>query len=219
MNLLDKIGYALYGNCCMLCGDVLDIESEHEVCGECDMLLRSHLQNQAIVINDISISADKFLFSYNNKLLRHLVLEMKDDPLKKYCSYFARIASECIEKDPAFSDFDIVTYCPRKPSKARIIGYDHSCLFAEYISRFTGKSFMQLLKRREGGKEQKKVKRINDRIENIQNKFYFNNECNCKGKTVLMVDDIITSGSTAKECARILKKAGAARVLALFILD
>lgn len=219
MKLFDKIGYAIYGNCCILCGEVLDIDCEYEACPKCDALLRSYLQNKSIVMDDINISADKFLFFYNNRILRELVLAMKDDPLKKYCSYFARIASECVEKDPVFSDFDIVTYCPRKPSKVRIIGYDHSRLFAEYISEFTKKPFLKLLNRREGGHEQKKIKKLQKRIENIQNKFYYNDIYSCRGKTVLMVDDIITSGSTAKECARILKKAGAVKVLALFILD
>lgn len=219
MKLFDKIGYSIFGNCCILCNEVLDIECEYEVCSECDKLLRNFLQNKPIVIDDVSIAADKFLFFYTNKIIRKLVLDMKETPLKKYCSYFARIAAECIEKDPVFSDFDIVTYCPRKPSKARIVGYDHSQLFAEYISEFTHKSFITLLKRREGGKEQKKIKRINERMENVKDKFYFNSKSNCRGKTVLLVDDIITSGSTVKECAHILKKAGAAKVLVLFILD
>lgn len=219
MKLFDKIGYAIFGNTCISCGEPMDMECEYEVCPECDKILRSHLQDKAIVIDDISIAADKFLFFYNNKLLRHLVLEMKDNTLKRNCSYFARIASECIEKDPVFSDFDIVTHCPRKPSKARIIGYDHSELFAKYISKFTCKPFLKLLKRHEGGSEQKKIKRIADRMANVQGKFYFNSEYSCRGKTVLLVDDIITSGSTVKECARILKKAGAAKILVLFILD
>ena len=148
-----------------------------------------------------------------------MVLDMKEDPLRQNCKYFARIATECIMNDPVFADCEIITYCPRKPAKERYIGYDHSGCFAEYIAERSGKTFMKLLKRREGGKEQKTIKRIENRIKNVHGKFYFNDKMNCKGKSVLLVDDIITSGSTVKECARILKEAGAAKILALFILD
>ena len=37
----------------------------------------------------------------------------------------------------------------------------------------------------------------------------------CRGRRVLLIDDIVTTGETLKECARVLKGAGAADVLAL----
>ncbi|MBQ9940131.1 MAG: ComF family protein [Clostridia bacterium] len=218
MKLSDLIGNALCSNKCINCGELFEIYQEYEACPACDSILRENIQNNTVQINDINISADKFLFFYNNATIKKLVLDMKNFPLGQNCRYFARIAYECIVNDPVFSDFDIVTHCPRNPHKESVVGYDHSACFAENIATFCEKPFFKLIKRKIGGKEQKKLN-LTQRISNVHNKFYFNRKYSCKGKTVLLVDDIVTTGSTVKECARILKEAGASKVLALFILD
>lgn len=51
-----------------------------------------------------------------------------------------------------------------------------------------------------------------ERFENVKNAFVFNPEKNVGGKTVVIVDDVVTTGATADSCARVLLKAGAKEV-------
>ena len=50
------------------------------------------------------------------------------------------------------------------------------------------------------------------RAENVKNAFIIKNPQSIEGKTVFLVDDVFTTGSTMKECAKTLKKAGATYV-------
>lgn len=64
-----------------------------------------------------------------------------------------------------------------------------------------------LLKTRDT-KQQKQL-RLSERAENVRGAFRVHKRTACKGKTILLVDDIMTTGSTGSECARALKSAGA----------
>ena len=55
------------------------------------------------------------------------------------------------------------------------------------------------------------------RIKNIKNAFTVKYPENIKGKRVLLIDDVYTTGSTLRECAKILSKAGAKSVDSLTV--
>ncbi len=54
-----------------------------------------------------------------------------------------------------------------------------------------------------------------ERHKNVRHAFSVTNPQKVKGKSVMLVDDVFTTGATANECARVLKKAGAETVLVL----
>src|SRR6266513_1387160 len=53
-----------------------------------------------------------------------------------------------------------------------------------------------------------------ERMENLHNAFRLRKNANVRGLRVLLIDDVLTTGSTLSECARVLKRAGALSVLA-----
>lgn len=219
MDIKELIANIIFTNRCAVCDGVMTIDDPNDACAKCTEEMHEHLKNAPIVINDKNIMGDKFLFSYKDETVRDIVLRMKYQPLHKACRYFANIAADCIESDLSFPEFDIITHCPRKLSRKRSVGYDHSQHFARLLAKRLNKPYVELLGRYKGGKEQKKVKSLRERQKNIENKFYARNFQKAKDKRVLIVDDIITTGSTAKECARVLREAGVRNVSALFILD
>jgi predicted amidophosphoribosyltransferase len=50
------------------------------------------------------------------------------------------------------------------------------------------------------------------RRENVKDAFKLRSKQNLKGKNILLIDDVITTGATISECGRILKRAGASKV-------
>lgn len=55
------------------------------------------------------------------------------------------------------------------------------------------------------------------RMKNLENKFKINDDLKLENKTVIIFDDIVTTGTTLNECAKILKASGAKKVIGLTI--
>lgn len=107
--------------------------------------------------------------------------------------------------------FDIIVPVPYDKSRINSRGYSSSHILGREISKLINVPFV--------GNGLKKIKRTpkqtslkyRERIENLVNAFK-GKEKAVKGKTVLLVDDVCTTGSTLRECSRALKKAGAKTV-------
>ena len=92
---------------------------------------------------------------------------------------------------------------------------------AEIISNFLSSKFNIptdiLLSRIIDTKPQSNIKKHTERRRNIQGSFLLERNVRVEGKTVVLVDDIVTSGHTLREAGYILKKAGAKKVVAFTI--
>ena len=73
------------------------------------------------------------------------------------------------------------------------------------------------MKRIKDTKPQIKIKDYKERANNIKNAFELINRGKVKSKNIILVDDVYTSGATIKEVVKILKRAGAANIIALTI--
>jgi len=97
--------------------------------------------------------------------------------------------------------------------------FNQSALLAQKLARAGGKTYMPNgLIRRRHTIPQKGLSR-KERYRNVKNAFAVPPPAQTalNGKTVMIVDDVFTSGATLNECARILKKAGAAKVFVLTV--
>ena len=108
--------------------------------------------------------------------------------------------------------FDCVIPVPLFPSRQRERGYNQSQILSEEICRqYSLVLNTHWLKRKRPTQPQVDLKR-QERIANMAQAFTVSNRHNLHGKTILLVDDLITTGATASEAAKTLKKAGAQRV-------
>lgn len=110
------------------------------------------------------------------------------------------------------SDFDVIVPVPMYRKKQKIRGYNQAELLAKSLAKFSGKPCLAdgLERIREtvpmSGLSWEKRKRA------IKNAIRVKGPERIAGKTILLVDDIFTTGSTGEECGRMLKQAGAERV-------
>jgi len=114
----------------------------------------------------------------------------------------------------ACENIDIIVPVPMRLFDERKKGFNHSALLAKGLSEKTKIEFCQAVVKLGNPKAQAGLKRA-QRLENVKNTFCVNKNLNLKTKTVLIVDDVLTTGATINECARSLMQAQAKKILAL----
>lgn len=113
---------------------------------------------------------------------------------------------------PFGAEFDAVAYAPLSRQSLRDRGYDQSGLLAGRIAKALGVPLRPLLEKTKETKRQHTLGRA-ERLTNAKDVYRAKPET--AGKTVLLVDDIVTTGATLCQCAEALYEAGAARVCGL----
>jgi competence protein ComFC len=112
---------------------------------------------------------------------------------------------------------DIITYVPMRYGKLIKRGTNPSGILAAKIASETGIVLRQILGECPVSGEQK-LKSREGRFAEIVGRFYGLNQ-NITGKTIVLVDDVMTTGATLNECGRILKKMGAEWIISITIAE
>ena len=111
-------------------------------------------------------------------------------------------------------EIDLVTPVPLSSKRASDRGYNQSGLLARPLAYAVQKPYQPgALHRNRETRSQVNLS-VNERRENVQGAFTANVE-KVNGKVVLVIDDVMTTGSTISACAQALRKAGASAVYGL----
>lgn len=202
-----EIRYALCEKCisnlnlceekkCVLCGKPLI--SEKEKCIPCR--------------NSINHSYDRLwvLFPYSGKYNK-LLKEYKFKKRLNLAEFFIKKIISVINENPELKDAVIVPVPPR-PGKIKETGWDQVDYLFERLgkTKLINNDLSRCLKRKKS-KIQKYLDR-SERIENLKGRIFLKGK---SPKTALVIDDIITTGSTMEVCASVLKENGAGKVYGL----
>ena len=120
----------------------------------------------------------------------------------------------------------IFTYIPRTKSALKENGFDQGKYLAKHLCKTVGGQCMLPLLIREGGKEQKRLSK-SERKSNVESAIFANSSMRgfgskknadglnalLSGKTVILVDDIITTGASLSRAIKVLRKCGAKNVI------
>ena len=104
--------------------------------------------------------------------------------------------------------FDVIVPVPLHPARQRERGFNQAGLLGGLLSVQTSIPGKSVLERIRYTTTQTALDR-SERMENLHNAFRLRKNADVRGLRVLLVDDVLTTGSTLNECARILKRAGA----------
>ncbi|MFA7209718.1 MAG: phosphoribosyltransferase family protein [Parcubacteria group bacterium] len=112
---------------------------------------------------------------------------------------------------------DMIIPIPLHPRRQRWRGFNQSQLLAGHIGRNLAPGFeiplgTDILRRKRYTPPQMKIKKYAERLDNLRNAFAIAKHGNVRNKTILLVDDIATTGATLFECAEVLKRNGAKKV-------
>lgn len=201
-------------NICEICGHVFDfpLAEEKPICIKCQSE-KPHFD------------CARSIWIYN-QLTRKLVLKLKYadqiDLAKYFTHYFLMLGEEFL------GDVDMICPVPLHWQRQWKRGYNQAALLAKWLSFYLSHSpydtkeiflVQDLLKRVKKTDSQGHYS-VQKRQENIKNAFQVSEkyQASLKGKTVLLVDDVYTTGATANETAKTLVQAGAEKVKVLTLM-
>lgn len=149
---------------------------------------------------------DKFIYLLKRKDLTRIVNFAAEELVKRL-----RRDEELMAAD--YSDA-IITSVPRNIKTLRQYGFDHAESVAEQVAELMDLRYEKLLKRKFGGRPQKKMSE-KKRLQNVKGRFKGVDGTDISGAKIILIDDVMTTGATASECVKILKSNGAAEVILL----
>ena len=110
------------------------------------------------------------------------------------------------------TDYDLMTYIPISPLRRRKRGYDQTLLLARAAGKLLGMQPVRTLRKRNFVRPQSRTRGPGERQRNIRGKFRVRDPALVRGKRVLLIDDVLTTGATLSEASRVLLAAGAKSV-------
>ena len=204
--LFSRLTALLFPPKCVLCKRILKKE-ETDLCENC----RKTTQEFSVVKRSIPHVARWTALWYYKDNVRKSILRFKFGRARHYAVTYGRLLGMQILKD--FPEgFDLITWVPTGARRIRKRGYDHARLISNAVADELGYEATQLLQKVKETPPQSSMTTPEQRKKNIADAYSVIDHDLIKGKTILLLDDVITSGSSCAECSKTLRKAGAKTV-------
>ena len=207
MKLIDRIADLIFPPRCVLCTGLLEREGK-SICPTCDTAAKIFLHHPWKIPHVKSWYA---LWQYHDAVRESLVRY-------KFCNrrnYRHTYGKELAEKIMEWKiDFDLITWVPVSRMRKFTRGYDQVQLIAEAVGRELGRKPERVLQKWKNNPKQSTIRGMESRQKNVRGVYRMAKDANVKGKRILLIDDIITTGATISEAASVLKAAGAKEVIA-----
>ena len=206
MNLFHLIGTWLFPDKCILCGRILD-KQETDLCHHC----RIHAPECPVLHSKYPYLNSWLALWYYEDEVRRSLLRYKFYGKRAYANAYARLLGmKLLREDRA--DFDVMTWIPISEKRRRKRGFDQVALLAQRLGAELGMKTQPLLKKIRDNPAQSGIVGQAERRANVLGVYQVVDPEAVRGKRILLLDDIITTGATAGECARVLLTAGAKEV-------
>ena len=188
---------------CVLCGQLLT-DNEFDICHSC----RQDTEEFLSAKRSIPFVAHWTAIWYYKDNVRKSIHKYKFRNARSYAQSYGRLlAIKLLDKD-----WDVLSWVPISPSRKFSRGYDQSQLLAQAVAKELGIKAIPTLKKIRNIKPQSTLAEAAQRRANVLGVYKVKSKNAIVGKRVLLLDDVITTGATASECAKTLLTAGATEV-------
>ena len=197
-NLLKKIEIPM----CSKCSKPINYNSLTTLCQECSIEEKHFIMSKSPYAYDNLIKKSIYSYKYYNK------------------PYFYKMFGNLLINfmlSTNYTDFACIVSVPLHSSKMRKRGYNQSELLAKYISTKLSIPYVDALKRTKKTQKQSEQSKV-ERMKNLKNAFTIKASAHkIINSSVLLVDDIYTTGATVDECSKVLMNYGASKVYVITI--
>ena len=205
MRLFYRILQFLFPPKCVLCGRLLE-KNETDLCHSCRCdtpeFPKSNLK--------LPYLAHWSALWYYEGTVRGSILRFKFHGARSYAEIYGRqLAMKLLSEDVPF---DILTWVPISRLRLWRRGYDQVQLIAEAVGNELGIQPVSTLDKIRNNRPQSHLGNAAQRRANVLGAYRLKDHVQVQGMRILLLDDIITTGATAGECARVLLTAGAKEV-------
>ena len=203
-----------YPRLCAACSRTLNT-GEQYICSSCLLRLPRtdyHLQNDNPVIRRfwgrVNIeSAASFVFFDKGEAIQQILHSLKYAGNKEVGIFLGELYGHLLKQTHSFTACEAIIPVPLHRKKTKSRGYNQSNLLAEGLSKAMGIPFYTDFIERTVATSTQTQKSRYERFENVENIFRLNSK-QVKEKHFLLVDDVITTGSTLESCARCVAQYG-----------
>ena len=203
MKLLEAFLDFLYPEKCTFCHRILK-KKEDGICFRCSRVIPYTFDNEKQKLPFIMECYSPLYYENDVK-----------DSLHRYkfggLQFYSKVYAGLIFENTSIKNlnYDFISYVPLSAGRLRDRGYDQAKLIAEDLAKPTGKKCIRTLDKIKNTKAQSRTGAFDARSKNISGAYRICKNTDVKGKTILLIDDIITTGSTLSEAASQLVANGA----------
>lgn len=204
--MIRRLARLLYPPKCVLCRSLLS-RHETDLCHKC----RKEAPEFTFAKKNISFVAGWTALWYYKDQVKESLHRFKFYNARSNGDIYGRLlAMRLLNED--MTDFDILTWVPLSRWRLYRRGYDQCKLLAKAMGLELGITPVSTLRKRRHTPPQSGIRDAAARKANVLGAYKVKDPGAIAGKKILLLDDIITTGATVSECARVLLTAGAKEV-------
>ena len=197
----------LYPPRCMICHRLLE-PGKKEICAACDDTLPEYDGADP----KVRFCERCVVTFYYEGTFRASFLRYKFSGLRQYAGRYGKWMAVTI-RDKLTGKYDIMTWVPVSRQRKKERGYDQAELLCRSAARELGMEPVRTLEKLTDNRAQSTLNDASERMANAAGAYGPYQAERFAGKRVLLIDDIVTTGATLSECARVLRMAGAEQVV------
>ena len=237
--LADALASVIFPAPCRICGETLDNSSRIPICRSClaslapisgplcercGCLIASRIPletSHAPLCHICRRGLYDFEFArsygvYSPAMARAIIL-LKHHAVLPLGDWFARRIEEAAKPHPEMYAVDVIVPVPMHRARLRERGYNQADLIARPLAKRLGLPLQSCLLVRTKPRPDKLRLTMRERWRTVRGAYAMHEGAQVDKLRVLLVDDVLTTGATLDACSRALRKAGAAKVVALTV--
>ena len=204
MSFLTGVLDLLFPPRCVFCRRFLE-KGESGICKRCEADLPYTSNGGEQVGKYFSLCAAPL---YYEKDVRESIHRYKFQDAELYAPIYGKLVAACV-RDRLSGQFDIISWPPLSQKRLRERGYDQAMLLAKAVAAQLGTEAVPTLEKIRDTAKQSQTGAAEQRRANIAGAYRVPEPERVRDKRILLIDDVVTTGSTLDECARTLRGAGA----------